>query len=72
MIRNVTILVGIIAVVALAGLPEHASAAKKMSLAQAWKACKAQIDKDLPVTTDNQNERYLRGGACLKKFGYDL
>ncbi len=72
MIRKATILVGILAVVAMAGLPEQASAAKKMSLAQAWRACKAQIDKDLPVTTDNQNERFLRGGACMKKFGYDL
>jgi hypothetical protein len=53
----------------------NASAAKKkkVTFEQAWKLCKAELDKDkVPTTTGMSNERYIRGGACMKKYGYDL
>ena len=56
------------------GFAGNASAAtkKKVTYEQAWKLCKAQLDKEnLPATTTS-NERYLRGGACMKKYGYDF
>jgi hypothetical protein len=51
-----------------------AATKKKVSFEQAWKLCKAELDKDkIPTTTgSNMNERYIRGGACMKKYGYDL
>ena len=54
---------------------DNASAAskKKVSFEQAWKLCKAELDKDkIPNTSGMANERYIRGGACMKKYGYDL
>ena len=42
----------------------------KFSYEQAWKICVAQLRKDLPMQTSNQNERFLRGGACMARFGY--
>ena len=56
------------------GFAGDASAAtkKKVTYEQAWKLCKAELDKEkIPTTTDaGTNERYLRGGACMKKYGY--
>ena len=41
------------------------------SYEQAWKLCKALLDKE-KIPAMNTNVRYLRGGACMKKFGYDF
>lgn len=46
------------------------TAQKKVSHAQAWKICKAALDKEGPATPLNTNDRYIRGGACMAKFGY--
>ena len=54
---------------------DSASAAskKKVSFEKAWQLCKAELDKDkIPTTTGQSNERYIRGGACMKKYGYEL
>ena len=46
---------------------------KKVSYDQAWKICKDQMDKDrIPGTTGQSNERYTRGAACMKKYGYKI
>ena len=46
---------------------------KKVSYDQAWKICKDQMDKDrIPGTTGQSNERYTRGAACMKKYGYTI
>ncbi len=47
-------------------------AQKKVSHAQAWKICKAALDKEGPANPLNTNDRYIRGGACLAKFGYSF
>jgi hypothetical protein len=44
----------------------------KITYEQAWARCKALLDKTSPRTAENDNERYARGGACMKKFGYRL
>ena len=54
---------------------ENASAASKnktVSYERAWKLCKDQLDKEKIPATTTSNERYLRGGACMKKYGYDF
>jgi hypothetical protein len=45
---------------------------KKVSHAEAWRICKAMLDKEGAANPLNTNERYLRGGACLAKFGYSF
>jgi len=54
------------------GLSDSASAAKKVSFEKAWKLCKAELDKDKVPQTTTSNERFIRGGACMKKYGYEF
>jgi hypothetical protein len=65
-----------VAVAAALGFTADASAAakkKKVTYEQAWKLCKAQLDKDkVPGVGTQSNERYLRGGACMKNYGYSF
>ena len=71
---NVKIVVALVAgACAMTVMNTNASAQqKRVSLAQAWKICKAALDKEGPATTTNTNDRFLRGGACMAKFGYSL
>jgi hypothetical protein len=48
------------------------ASAKKMSYEQAWKSCKAELDREKIPSTTTSNARYLRGGACMKRHGYNL
>lgn len=64
-----------VALAAALGFTADASAAtkkKKVTYEQAWKLCKAQLDKEQIPGTTTSNERYLRGGACMKNYGYDF
>jgi len=45
---------------------------KRVSYEQAWKICKQALDKEGAANPLTTNDRYLRGGACLAKFGYNL
>ncbi len=54
------------------GLADTAFAAKKpahLTYEQAWARCKVHVDK-LPA--DAQSQRYSRGAACMKMFGYRI
>ena len=51
-----------------AGAAEH----KKVSLSEAWRICKEDVDKNIPKSADHATQRYARGGACMRKFGYSL
>lgn len=54
---------------------DNASAAtkKKLTYEEAWAYCKNKLDKEKTYgTTTMANERFLRGGACMKHFGYNL
>ena len=64
-----------VAVAAAFGISADASAAtkkKKVTYEQAWKLCKEQLDKEKIPGTTTSNERYLRGGACMKTYGYNF
>ena len=57
------------------GFADNASAAstKKLSYEEAWTHCKAIMDREkTPGTTTSSNERFVRGGACMKHYGYHL
>ncbi len=46
---------------------------KKLTFEQAWKVCKQRLDKENASGTMLQaNERFIKGGACMKEHGYDL
>ena len=65
-----------LSVCALFAMTATASAAtaqkKRISHEQAWKLCKQALDREGPATTENTNSRYLRGGACMAKYGYSF
>ncbi len=46
---------------------------KKLTFEQAWKICKQKLDKEnVPGASAAPNERFIKGGACMKELGYDL
>jgi len=64
-----------IAMGAAIGSADCASAAstKKLTYEEAWTKCKAIMDRQkTPTTTTASNERFVRGGACMKHYGYNL
>jgi hypothetical protein len=64
-----------VAVAAAIGFADNALAAskKKLTYEEAWQRCKAFLDKQGAWGTGLQaNERYTRGGACMKKYGYRI
>ena len=68
----------LIAFLAVTDLRHHlfnaASAAKKkVTYDEAWKLCKAELDKSgAPGTGTQANERHTRGAGCMKKYGYRI
>ena len=57
------------------GSADYASAAptKKLTYEEAWTHCKAIMDREkVPNVTGSSNERFVRGGACMKHYGYSL
>lgn len=49
-----------------------AATQKKVTLSQAWKICKEDVDKAVPKSADHATQRYMRAGACMKRLGYQL
>jgi len=75
MTKTILAIVTAVSIAAVFATTDTAAAAKKkkVSFEQAWKLCKAQLDREkIPTTTGQSNERYIRGGACMKKYGYEL
>jgi hypothetical protein len=49
------------------------AATKKLTYEEAWAYCKNKLDKEKAYgTTLQANDRFIRGGACMKHFGYNL
>jgi hypothetical protein len=77
MVRRHTISITLLASVVALGLSFDIACAaakgKKLTYDQAWAHCKALLDKEkTPGTTTMGNERMVRGGACMKHYGYSL
>ena len=47
-----------------------AASAAKVSYAAAWRLCKAELDNERIPSLEVSNDRYLRGGACMRRYGY--
>lgn len=46
------------------------ASAAKVSYAAAWRLCKAELDREHIPSVSVSNDRYLRGGACMRRYGY--
>lgn len=55
----------------VASAQSTAAKPKKVTYEQAWKLCKQALDKEKHAALDT-NTKYLRGGACMAKFGYSF
>jgi hypothetical protein len=49
-----------------------AFAANKPTYEQAWAKCKSILDEQRTPGTTTSNERYYRGAACMKHYGYSI
>jgi hypothetical protein len=63
-----------VALAAPLGFVDTASAAKKkVTYDEAWRLCKAQLDKSGAFGTGlAANERHTRGAGCMRKYGYRI
>ena len=53
------------------GRSAQANAKGHVTYEQAWKLCRAFLDREgLTSAADQQRQRYQRGGACMAKYGY--
>jgi hypothetical protein len=55
----------------LAGV-QDAMAQKKLSYEQAYAKCKEEVVRAYPPGTSDTSGRFLRGGACMKNYGFNL
>jgi hypothetical protein len=63
----------VVAAVALAGAPDaSAQGKKKMTYQQAFAACKKDVVASTPGETAGSTQRYQRGMACMKGYGFTL
>jgi hypothetical protein len=46
--------------------------AKRITYAEAWRLCKAEIDQSGAHGGGVSNERYHRGAACMHKYGHHI
>lgn len=75
MTYNTKMLVGLLATTIAVTLANGASAAKRekrVSFEQAWALCKAELDREKIPGPGISNDRYIRGGACMARYGYRL
>jgi hypothetical protein len=59
------------AALAFAGVPD-ASAQKKLTYAQAFAKCKADVAANTPGEAAGSAARYTRGLSCMQQYGYRL
>jgi len=57
------------AALALCGVPD-ASAQKKMTYEQAYRQCKAQLDRTFPSGSQSTSGRNTAGVACMHQLGF--
>jgi hypothetical protein len=67
------IIVALAVAMTIGASPAFAAPKKKLTYEEAWQHCKSLLDKEMsPGTTTSSNWRMSRGGACMKKYGYNL
>jgi hypothetical protein len=75
MTYNSKMLVGLLATAFAITWASGASAAKReksVSFERAWALCKAELDREKIPGPGISNDRYIRGGGCMARYGYRL
>jgi hypothetical protein len=67
-----TLAMSVCMIFAMAGTASAQTQKKKVTRDQAWEICRKEIQKEMPMQTTNQNQRFIRGGACMARFGHRL
>jgi len=63
---------GLAATLAMSVLGGAALGAKRITYAEAWRLCKAELDNARVHSAGVSNERYHRGAACMHKYGHHI
>jgi hypothetical protein len=74
-VRSLGIAAVALSLCALFATSTPAFAQKKITYAEAFKRCKAFMDKEkggFAASTTNEQMRTARGASCMRKFGYKL
>jgi hypothetical protein len=58
------------AVLVLSGVPDALAQQKKMTYEQAYRQCKAQLDRTFPPGSQSQTGRNTAGVACMHDLGF--
>jgi hypothetical protein len=69
--RSGMFMLSFVAALAVAGVPD-ASAQKKLTYAQAFAKCKADVVASTPGEAAGSAARYARGTSCMHQHGYRL
>lgn len=75
MAYSTKMLAGLLAIAIAVTWTSGASAAKRektVSFERAWALCKAELDREKIPGPGISNDRYIRGGACMARYGYRL
>lgn len=75
MTYSTKMLAGLFAIAIAITWASGASAAKRektISFERAWTLCKAELDREKIPGPGISNDRYIRGGACMARYGYRL
>ncbi len=59
----------VVAALAVGGAPD-ASAQKKMTYEQAYRQCKAELDRTFPPGSQSTSGRNTAGVACMHRLGF--
>jgi len=59
------------AAIGFAGLASAKSKKTQLSYEDAWAVCKKFVDEGVK-SWDQHTQRYTRGAACMKKYGYRI
>jgi hypothetical protein len=63
----------VVAAVAFSGAPDaSAQGKKKMTYAQAFAACKKDVDASTPGEQAASHQRFTRGASCMRGYGFTL
>lgn len=71
-LRQKAFAAGLAAMLAASLLGGTALGAKKITYAEAYRLCKAEVDSSGAHAHWVSNERYHRGSACMHKYGFRL
>jgi len=59
----------VVVLIASVGIASAQQQKKKMTKEEAWSLCTAEVSV---IPADQHGQRYARGAACMKKYGFKI